>query len=367
MMSIAGLLADAAGPATGGVTAAPVVTPTAAPPVAPAPGGDSAWVVALVLLWIMAALAAARALGAFRRRGIVGPERMGEDESAWTLAGILCGGVVALILGGILIANLMTARHEGRPRPPTEWVQLVAGAGGDVVGFAVLVVLLRRRRPDDTGLRPLGLVPRLIPTAVAGGTAALFILFPMVLVASVVVSLAYRALHLNPAKQHPVLELMGADHSPLVAALCIVTAVVIAPLFEETLFRGVLQTLLGRLFTRAGEQLGWTGPTDAAPAWPATTAPVGDPVTLDYQSAPVVAAGWPHTPAAARWAAVVVTSVLFAAVHTNAEPAAVFPIFVLSLGLGFVYERSGNLWMSMACHALFNGAEIVIFLAIGGG
>ena len=120
-----------------------------------------------------------------------------------------------------------------------------------------------------------------------------------------------------------------------------VTAVVAAPVAEEMVFRGLIQTTLGRLFAWVGRQR--------------STALAG------------AAAAWPHTPAVARWGAVVVTSALFAAVHVSAEPAAVFPIFVLSLGLGFVYERSGNLWMNTVTHALFNGAELVLFLSRGGG
>ena len=55
---------------------------------------------------------------------------------------------------------------------------------------------------------------------------------------------------------------------------------------------------------------------------------------------------------------------LFAAVHDNA--AFVPPLLLLSVGLGFVYERSGNLWMPIVTHALFNAAEIALTIGLTG-
>jgi membrane protease YdiL (CAAX protease family) len=62
---------------------------------------------------------------------------------------------------------------------------------------------------------------------------------------------------------------------------------------------------------------------------------------------------------AARWAAVVVASLMFALVHeTWMSPM----ILVLSLGLGYVYERTGNLWAPILVHAIFNTISTVVFL-----
>ena len=64
-----------------------------------------------------------------------------------------------------------------------------------------------------------------------------------------------------------------------------------------------------------------------------------------------------------RWLAIIITSLAFAAVH--GELAFVPPLFLLSLGLGYLYERTGNLWAPIAMHALFNGTQIVVFLVTG--
>jgi membrane protease YdiL (CAAX protease family) len=57
---------------------------------------------------------------------------------------------------------------------------------------------------------------------------------------------------------------------------------------------------------------------------------------------------------------VVLTSVLFALVH----PAwSIPPIFLLSICLGYAYERTGNLWTVITMHALFNSISTVLFLS----
>ena len=35
------------------------------------------------------------------------------------------------------------------------------------------------------------------------------------------------------------------------------------------------------------------------------------------------------------------------------------PIFALSLCFGYMYERTGNLWVPMFMHAMFNGLSII--------
>jgi membrane protease YdiL (CAAX protease family) len=48
---------------------------------------------------------------------------------------------------------------------------------------------------------------------------------------------------------------------------------------------------------------------------------------------------------------------MFAAVHSNVEhwPA----LFVLGVGMGYAYEKSGSLWRPIFIHALFNGVTIL--------
>jgi membrane protease YdiL (CAAX protease family) len=104
-----------------------------------------------------------------------------------------------------------------------------------------------------------------------------------------------------------------------------------APLAEETFFRGMLQTSL--------VQKGW-GFLVAFPPDRTYTPP-------PYQ----------------RWAAILICSFLFCAMHSVDH----MPIlFVLSVGLGYLYERTGNLWASIVLHAAFNWWTLSQLLFFGG-
>jgi membrane protease YdiL (CAAX protease family) len=64
---------------------------------------------------------------------------------------------------------------------------------------------------------------------------------------------------------------------------------------------------------------------------------------------------------AARWLAVIITSVVFALIH----PLWTAPmIFILSIALGYVYERTGSLWVPIVMHAMFNISSTVLFLNV---
>jgi membrane protease YdiL (CAAX protease family) len=89
--------------------------------------------------------------------------------------------------------------------------------------------------------------------------------------------------------------------------LFVLVAVVMAPLFEETFFRGFL-------FRGFAESWGW--------AWGA-----------------------------------VASAAVFGLAHLQLD---VFvPLFALGLALAWVYKRTGSLWTSIALHALFNGLSVL--------
>ena len=140
-------------------------------------------------VWAAAALAGAAGLGAFRRRGIAGPERLaGDDDPAGSLMALLGGGIVALFVGTWLAqAAVQALLRATRWAVPDDVSKLVVGGLGEAAFVAVVLVLVRGRRDEGDGLRLLGLNPRRIPTALAGGTAALFIVFPLVQLAGLAV------------------------------------------------------------------------------------------------------------------------------------------------------------------------------------
>ena len=100
---------------------------------------------------------------------------------------------------------------------------------------------------------------------------------------------------------------------PAVAAWLAITPGLIAPFWEEVLFRGLIQTGLVRLFR-------------------------------------------------SRWAALLVTSILFGAVHAK-QPQAVIPLAAFALCLGIVYEKSASLTAAILMHSLFNIKNVLMTVA----
>lgn len=119
--------------------------------------------------------------------------------------------------------------------------------------------------------------------------------------------------------------------------LLVVPAIVIAPVFEECLFRGLMQTFIIRLPGLIGL---WLKPPSEAQGF------------YDASALPI-------TPTA-RWMGIVASSVAFAISHANGQHAPA--LFVLSVGLGYSYERQGNLVVPILIHAIFNTIPIALLL-----
>ena len=148
--------------------------------------------------------------------------------------------------------------------------------------------------------------------AVALGVLAISIFLPLGWVLQVVSLRLLEHLGIEATSQQAVQVLHGLRQGAGLIAFAVVT-VVIAPLGEELLFRGVL--------------------------YPA-----------------VKGAGFPRL---ALWG----SSLLFAAIHLNL--ATFFPLLLLSLLLVWLYEQTDNLTAPLAAHALFNAVNLLIFFING--
>ncbi|MEX1316350.1 MAG: CPBP family intramembrane glutamic endopeptidase [Synechococcaceae cyanobacterium] len=107
----------------------------------------------------------------------------------------------------------------------------------------------------------------------------------------------------DPGGSNPLLELVLTARDPLALACFALTAMVLAPLFEETLFRGVLLPVLGRR---------WGGP-----------------------------------------AGVLASALVFGLAHLSFGE--LLPLVVLGVGLGWLRLRSGRLGPCVLMHGLWNG------------
>ena len=287
-----------------------------------------------IAMWLAIALVGAmlgRVSGAFRRRGDVLlprprwlPEHTANAIQAspdgtllrqaapppsaplWIGAGLMFGGSTFFPAIGLLAIG----KRSDSPALSAEGGLLLMSG----MYVATLILIAAYHRAMRWRMLPtLGLSRgwNLSDLGIAG--LAALIAIPLTNVAALLTQMMWESLQYKHETVHALLQLMGkAAESPWVPTLAVLNAVLLAPLFEELLFRGHLQTAIGmRLHSRG--------------------------------------------------AAIVITSLLFASIH---ETWMMPPIFVLSLMLGYVYERTNSLWVSILLHVAFNSVSTAIFLLV---
>ncbi len=205
---------------------------------------------------------------------------------------------------------------------------------------------------------------RLAPGLVLG-LIAFIIVMPWILWLGQAVEWIIARFKLQVETKHVVFQ-MWDTASPAFKTLALITAILIAPIFEEFIFRGLIQTLLMRLF-QSRQRLAAHVPSST----PASTTPAPDFLGLGNVPSPLAPTILAYQPKSTEplppqaghiWAAVILTSIPFAAMHL---PATRPMIFLLSLALGYVYERTANLWAAIGLHIIFNGANTLLFLLLG--
>jgi len=147
--------------------------------------------------------------------------------------------------------------------------------------------------------------------AVMLGVAAAILFVPLALGMQWLTLKLAESLHIHLPEQSAVALLKVANTWPERAALGFM-AIVAAPLAEEGLFRGVFYPALRRY-------------------------------------------GFPN---AALW----ITAIAFALIHGNTL--IFIPLVVLAALLALLYERTGNLLSSIACHATFNAINFVMLFTV---
>ncbi|WP_228016809.1 CPBP family intramembrane glutamic endopeptidase [Synechocystis sp. LEGE 06083] len=175
------------------------------------------------------------------------------------------------------------------------------------VGLGVLFLSLKDFRPLPEGWFTLR--PNL--KAVLWGLGGYLVALPLV----VLVSLVNQEIWQGQGGSNPLLSLALDSQNWLVLGIFFFTAAILAPVFEEIIFRGFLLPALTRYF----------------------------PVSV----------------------AIILSSLLFAIAHLNVSE--ILPLFVLGSVLGLVYSRSRNLLSSMILHSLWNSGTLLSLFILGGG
>ncbi|MDP6446372.1 MAG: CPBP family intramembrane metalloprotease, partial [Pirellulaceae bacterium] len=138
--------------------------------------------------------------------------------------------------------------------------------------------------------------------------------------------------------KHPLIEIAREGRDPWFLLAAGSAAVIIAPVTEEWVFRVVLQGWLQKLFANLPsprEEVEWAA--------------------VDK---PQLESGPDRT----GFAAIVVSSVLFSAIHLN-HGGDFVALFVLALGLGYLYYRTNRILPSIVVHMLLNGSTFIMLAA----
>jgi membrane protease YdiL (CAAX protease family) len=165
--------------------------------------------------------------------------------------------------------------------------------------------------------------------------------------------------------------MISKEFSAGIAGLAFMTAVILAPMFEELLFRGLLQSWLETLFERRAIPATIHSQEDAS--FHATTGqllpalfsePECQPEPRSPYEAPKTIDSPPSQSPSRFWLAIGLTSLVFASVHAPQWPAPI-ALFALSLVIGTVYYRTGSLIAAISMHATFNGfSTLALFIEV---
>lgn len=321
---------------------------TTAPPTAPqtAPTVRQEAILAGVCLTIGLAVAAGLQRWGNERPAAI--ERVRAGSPVWPLLVVLMAGLFCWVMipasflaqkqAALVAREGKDAKLEVSDLTPGELAILatVPPAAGLVVMLGLGAAL------RAVGGLDLGFGARRAARGIAVGLLASAAVVPFVFGFMQLVEWVYRWRAYEHPNEHDLLRALGDSTNPFVGAVLIVGATVLAPLFEELFFRGHVQTVLARVMGAGGGE----------PTVSGGGALAGEPARPK--------GGTYADRRAAVWGAIVVTSVLFAVIHARwTWP----PIFVLSMCLGYAYERTGNLWVPVTIHAAFNTTSTALYLA----
>jgi membrane protease YdiL (CAAX protease family) len=225
---------------------------------------------------------------------------------------LAAGGVMLALMVSMMTPSLIQSALNPLVRDWAPWrIALVDNLimGGAAV-MTIFVILGIARITFARGLKGLGLRLHSIPRDLGASLVNLLAIWPLISAVFLVVLRIgeYRYGPTYEMGRHKELELLTNYTQPALQISIVVLAVGIVPVTEELLFRGLLQTTIRSILDKP-------------------------------------------------WPAVFLTSVLFAMVHQNPEHWPV--LFILAVGMGYAYEKSGSLWRPIFIHALFNTIPIL--------
>jgi membrane protease YdiL (CAAX protease family) len=290
----------------------------------------------------------------------------------WSGTEVVVGLIVVLILWPATVSEILDlTRVYPRLSGDTEALKVLQtrrDAWLAMIAFPFQVLTLLYLLYALSGTRPyqLGLSLRNFRRNVLIGMVGALIFSPFVYALLFLVVWCYTHLAGGEPQEHP-LTVLGESEPWII----VVPAVLVAPILEELLFRGLLQRWLlrrswggGAAMIGAGVMAILTQLTRLYDAvvhgnLPSYYRALGPLFFVLLMTPPFLLLR--RVPRYRTASTLYAVALLFAAAHSFAWPQPV-PLFVLGLGLGYIAYRTQNLLGSMVMHALFNAIACVFLL-----
>ncbi|MGD0813851.1 MAG: type II CAAX endopeptidase family protein [Verrucomicrobiota bacterium] len=233
------------------------------------------------------------------------------SQKSWSIEAVarLFLGVIVTLSCGIFLSGILEKVTLGLSPDQLKFVQMVVliafFQGAALIWIAVFLHQSNISWRDAFGLRPASRA-----RAVGAGLAVGVLVLPAVYLLQWVSEVVMELLHLNPVAQAAVTELQSAALSVPEKVVFGVFTILLAPIAEEALFRGILYPTI----KEAGH-----------PRW-------------------------------ALWA----TSVIFGLMHFNM--ASLASLVFLAVVLTFLYESTDSLLTPIAAHGMFNAVNFFFLI-----
>ncbi|MBI9016238.1 MAG: CPBP family intramembrane metalloprotease [Phycisphaerae bacterium] len=233
--------------------------------------------------------------------------------------------MIAVVLG-FLFASFAIAKISGENPGVNNYIGMIVVK----IAFCIAALFFVGKR-FKAGLVGFGFAgQKIIPTVLQTIKHLFVVLAVMNLVLTATVAIAEKFGF--PIQEHAALDQLRNAGPDLKIAM-VFAIVVFTPLFEEILFRGILQNYMISSVRRARQ----------------TLCSYNKDLGLFVENHVVDS-----------WVGIIITSVLFAIVHADIQhwPA----LIVLSMGFGYCYQKNRNIWCPILMHALFNGSVVALNL-----
>ncbi|MGP8201254.1 MAG: lysostaphin resistance A-like protein [Limisphaerales bacterium] len=233
------------------------------------------------------------------------------SQKSWSIEAVarLFLGVIVTLSCGMFLSGILEKETLGLSPDQLKFVQMIVLIAF-FQGAALIWIAVFLRQSNISWRAAFGLRPASRVRAVGAGLAVGVLVLPAVFFLQWVSEVVMEWLHLNPVAQAAVTELQSAALSVPEKVLFGVFTILLAPIAEEALFRGILYPTI----KEAGH-----------PRW-------------------------------ALWA----TSVVFGIMHFNM--ASLASLVFLAVVLTFLYESTDSLLTPIATHGMFNAVNFFFLI-----